>query len=107
LDTRSKILASAAGLNVETLVIGYFDPVTAEHAARLAELGGGLTVAIVDPPEPLLPARARAELVAALRGVERVIVGDPRPSLVARRVVDETEAHLAARARLVGRIVSA
>lgn len=107
MDTRSKILNSAAGLSVPVLVIGYFDPVTAEHAARLAALGSGLTVAILDPPDPLLPARARAELVAALRCVERVVLGDPRPALTAAREVDETEAHMAARQRLVERIVTA
>ena len=120
MDTRSKILPSAAGLSVGTLVIGYFDPVTADHASRLAELGEGLTVAIADPPDPLLPARARAELVAALRCVKHVVMGDPRqgvegqnglgdarPAIDARRVIDETAAHAGARAALVRRIVTA
>lgn len=88
-------------------MLGYFDPLTAEIAARLATLGSQLTVAILDPPDPLLPARARAELVAALRCVQQVCVGDPRPGAQAEQTVDETEFHTAARARLVERIRTA
>jgi bifunctional ADP-heptose synthase (sugar kinase/adenylyltransferase) len=87
-DTRTKLLASeqasevarqcrAAGRTV-TLVTGFFDPLLAAHARRLEELarpGGTLFVAVRDPEHPLLPARARAELVAALRVVDYVILG--------------------------------
>jgi glycerol-3-phosphate cytidylyltransferase-like family protein len=92
---------------VETLVLGTFDPVTAEHAERLAALGDNLTVAVLESPEPLMPARARAELVAALRCVKQVVLGDPRPGIEAARVIDETAEHAAARDRLVERIRTA
>jgi glycerol-3-phosphate cytidylyltransferase-like family protein len=91
-DTREKILtveqlmrsageARATGRAVR-VVTGYFDPLLPEHARRLAELGqpGGLLIVIVvvtDPPQPILPARARAELVAALRVVDGVLTARP------------------------------
>lgn len=108
MDTREKILspASAAGLSPPVLVVGYFDPLTADHARRLDALGSGLTVAILDPPDPLLPAQARAELVAALSSVENVVVGDPRGHMRSGRTVDETTADLAARQALIDRIVT-
>lgn len=88
MDTRAKIIPAelapgavrqcrAAGRTV-TLVTGFFDPLLAAHAQRLEEIappGGALFVAVHDPPRPLLPARARAELVAALRVVDYVILG--------------------------------
>lgn len=86
MDSRSKILtaeearARVAALSSGLLVSGYFDPVLAAHAARLAGLcdpGRRLVVLIEDPPEPILPARARAELVAALRGVDTVVLPAP------------------------------
>jgi bifunctional ADP-heptose synthase (sugar kinase/adenylyltransferase) len=87
-DTRTKILTQelaraaaaecrAAGKAV-TLVTGFFDPLVAAHPRRLEELaraGAALFVSIQDPPHPLLPARARAELVAALRVVDYVMLG--------------------------------
>lgn len=87
LDTRTKIVSleaaaesarreRAAGRRI-TLVTGWFDPVVAPHARRLTELAGdgaGLFVAVTDPVEPVLPARARAELVAAQRVVQHVIL---------------------------------
>jgi hypothetical protein len=59
-----------------SVVIGWFDPLLAEHATRLAESaqpGNRLIVAVTDPPDPLLPARARAELVAALGIADAVV----------------------------------
>ena len=55
MDTRLKILslADAAGLRVPLLVAGYFDPLTADHAARLEALGGQLTVTLLEPEQPL------------------------------------------------------
>lgn len=74
------------------LVTGYFDPVTAAHAVRLSELrrnGEQLVVAISDPPDPLLPARARAELLAALKAVDYVVIITPAEAVVAL-TADET-----------------
>ena len=97
MDTRRKILAAEeavehwSGRKVR-LVRGYFDPLLAEHARRLAELatpGAALVVVIEDPPQPILPARARAELVAALQAVDCVVLGAPT-NLPAEAVFDET-----------------
>jgi hypothetical protein len=90
LDTRGKILDGAAlepfllapGARV---AIGHFDPLLASHARRLASARDGaasLVVLVADPPDPLLDARARAELVAALEAVDRV--GLATPALLAR-----------------------
>lgn len=59
------------------VVIGHFDPLLASHVRRLQEAGnasGPLVVVVTDPPDPLLPARARAELVAGLAMVDWVTV---------------------------------
>ena len=79
MDTRSKIVSAveAAGIAAAgaTVVSGYFDPLLASHGRRLAGLkrGAKLIVAIMDPPQPILPARARAELVASLSAVVHVV----------------------------------
>jgi hypothetical protein len=85
-DTRTKIVTAAeadAGIRASgcsaRLVSGYFDPLLAAHAERLEELAapGWLLVAFVrTPPDPLLPARARAELVAAVGAVDLVVIDD-------------------------------
>lgn len=59
-----------------TLVSGYFDPLLASHAARLKELkrdGVPLIVLIATSRDSILPAQARAELVAGLRVVDYVV----------------------------------
>ena len=71
------------------LAVGYFDPVLAAHARRLKDAranAAGLAVIIADPPRPILPSRARAELVAALDAADYVVLpGDePLEGLVAR-----------------------
>ena len=106
LDTRSKILtlSEATGRQVTTLVVGYFDPVVAAHVSRLLALPGPVTVSLLDPPEEILPARARAELVAALGCVDAVIIGDARTLVSAARTIDFTVADLQTRQELVERI---
>lgn len=67
------------------MVTGHFDPVLAAHARRLADARNGarsLVVLITEPEEPLLDARARAEVVAGLEIVDRV--GIATPDVVAR-----------------------
>ena len=72
LDTRQKILSlreilQRAGDARVMWVRGFFDPLLAAHASRIAELrtpGASVAVLLCDPPSPLLAARARAELVA-------------------------------------------
>jgi bifunctional ADP-heptose synthase (sugar kinase/adenylyltransferase) len=90
LDTRTKILAPAEAVEMSrrlraqgqavTLATGWFDPLLPAHARRFAGLRDGcacLVALICDPPQPLLPARARAELVAALSAVDFVVVAEP------------------------------
>lgn len=82
MDTRTKILSvdSLADLRRRAarlkVVTGYFDPLLAAHARRLAQLrrpAETLLVIVTEPDRPLLPARARAELVAALAAVDYVL----------------------------------
>ena len=79
MDTRTKIVdaAQAARLAREgaTVVSGYFDPMVASYAEQLAKLkedGRPLLVLITAPPAPILPALARAQLVAGLASVDYV-----------------------------------
>jgi glycerol-3-phosphate cytidylyltransferase-like family protein len=78
-DTRTKIVppqeAARLAASGAVVVSGYFDPLLAAHAERLRQLkgaGGPLLVAIAEPGNPILPARARAELVAGLAVVDYV-----------------------------------
>ena len=81
LDTRRKIVTpeNVSRSQPIILVSGFFDPLLASHAGRLEALrrdGRRLAVLLSDPPDPVLPLRARAELVAALRAVDYVLVAD-------------------------------
>jgi bifunctional ADP-heptose synthase (sugar kinase/adenylyltransferase) len=97
LDTRHKICTAAEAIEAlrsraadsrQVIVIGYFDPVLGTHARRLAEIAashGQAIVVLTDPPRPILPRRARAELVAALESVEYVVLADnPTAEFVTR-----------------------
>jgi glycerol-3-phosphate cytidylyltransferase-like family protein len=109
-DTRSKILNPAraahvarnleAGGTALLVVTGYFDPLLAEHAQRLAELsrpGAALMVVVSSPSDPILPAGGRAEMVAALSVVDYVLLPEDGSqdewlgSLDARQIVREEE----------------
>lgn len=92
MDTRIKILDPAETLAIarrlrdegKTLkaVVGCFDPVLAGHARRLGDVrdeSAVLVAVVVDPPRPILAARARAELVAALAVVDYVVVPGDAP----------------------------
>src|SRR5579872_4843102 len=89
MDTRNKIigLEQARALVLESsinqdhlkIVTGYFDVLLAEHVRRLREIADGasrLLVVVLDPPDPVLAARGRAELVAALDMVDYVVPAD-------------------------------
>ena len=81
MDTRTKILSSEAAPRACTVVTGAFDPVLAEDARELAEIRANhpdrpLLVVVLPLPGELLPQRARAELVAALRMVDYVVIAD-------------------------------
>lgn len=100
MDTRAKIVESDGVQNARTIVVsGYFDPLTAAHARRLIELracADRLVVVVLDPPEPVLAAQVRAELVAALACVDRVVLGTPE-----RIDVHEERADLERRTALI------
>jgi bifunctional ADP-heptose synthase (sugar kinase/adenylyltransferase) len=76
-DARDAAAIAAAGAVV---VSGYFDPVIAWHARWLENFkkpGRSMLVVITTPDHPILPARARAELVASLRVVDHVAEFSP------------------------------
>lgn len=85
-DTRSKILTPAALLALApprplVIVKGYFDLLRAEHARSFDEIrrrtSAATLLAVVLPlHHGLLPLAGRAELVAALRMVDYVLLGD-------------------------------
>ena len=79
MDTRTKIIDAAQAARVAqagaTVVSGYFDPMIASHAERLTKLkreGTPLLILVATPPEAILPALARAQLVAGLSVVDYV-----------------------------------
>ena len=89
MDTRQKILTPTQA--VETVrrlraegrsvrfATGWFDPLLAAHALRLEQLRGGaarVMAIVTDPSVPILPSRARAELVAALSVVDFVVLSE-------------------------------
>ena len=81
-DTRTKIVPSSEAALIAgagaTVVRGYFDPLLVQHGDRLEQLkryGTPLLVLISTPDRPILPARARAELVAGLKVVDYVVEG--------------------------------
>lgn len=107
MDTRTKIVTAAEAARIAeqgaTVVSGYFDPLLAAQAERLAGIehnGAGLLVAIADPGNPILPARARAELVAGLAAVDYVVEGTASLK-IHLRLEDE---HKAQSAELIERV---
>ena len=62
-----------------TVIRGYFDPLLASHALRLASCARPLVVIVAEPERPLLPLPARQLLVAALRCVDCVSDSDKSP----------------------------
>jgi bifunctional ADP-heptose synthase (sugar kinase/adenylyltransferase) len=77
MDTRSKILSVAAALKLRppvALVTGYFDVLRVGDARELARVRHHPLLVVVLPlVNEILPQRARAELVAALRVVDYVV----------------------------------
>ena len=81
MDTRSKIVNAEAAPRACTVVTGAFDVLLAADARELAEIRAShpdrpLLVVVLPLPLPLLPQRARAELVAALHMVDYVVITD-------------------------------
>ncbi len=84
MDTRNKILTPAAARAIAArpvvIVTGKFEVLRAGHANELLEArtraAAAALLAVVLPDDGgLLPQRARAELVAALRAVDYVVLG--------------------------------
>ncbi len=108
MDTRKKIVAFEHALGIAherevRWVTGHFDPLLAEHARRVREFvkpGLPLIVVVTNPPAPLLPQAARAELVAALSDVDYVVLKvGPAPSDEPEdaRITQDFIAHVARR----------
>ena len=84
MDTRSKILtpAEAAALGKPVIMVtGYFDVLRGEHvreldAVRQRNRGARLLAVVLPSSEEILPQQARAELVAALRVIDYVVIAD-------------------------------
>lgn len=82
MDTREKIapaerLPALLGVGKWTAIAGFFDPMTAAQAKRIAghrERGHKLLVVVLESEGTLLAAPARAALVAALRSVDSVTI---------------------------------
>lgn len=82
MDTRSKILTAEQareqiGSKPAKFVSGFFDPLLTPHVRYLHDSttpGHLLVVEVTNPARPLLPQRARAELVAALSMVDYVLL---------------------------------
>jgi len=108
MDTRRKIVRNAACWRVPDgalAVKGPFDPLLAAHATQLGHLRGSapaLVVWITEPPDPILPAEARAELVAALRCVDAVLL-DPRAC--PENAIDLTADHTLWREQFFARVL--
>jgi hypothetical protein len=76
MDTRSKIVSAGAAPAGCTVAAGYFDVLRAEHARDLAALPRPLLVVVLPLAGELMSQRARAEMAAALRMVDYVVIAD-------------------------------
>ena len=86
MDTRTKILTAAAVAALEParpllLATGYFDVLRAEQAAELAEArrrtqAQTLVAAVQPSAKETLPPAARAQMAAALRVVDYVLIAE-------------------------------
>ncbi|MEJ7605338.1 MAG: hypothetical protein WKF37_03510 [Bryobacteraceae bacterium] len=107
MDTRIKI--NQPKEFVTRLVLGYFDPLHASHIRRLQELcsnGERISIGIMDPPDPILPLRARAELLAGLAIVDRVYEAPDLHQLAPAQVIDERSADLERAGELAAHVVN-
>jgi hypothetical protein len=111
LDTRTKIVeprSLPSGGSV-MVIVGYFDPIYAAGVRAIRELAPAeslVLAAIADPPEPLLPLRARAELAAALDCIDYVTTDiDAAMALPEAKVSDIRSDDLRRRNELVQHVV--
>jgi hypothetical protein len=108
LDTRTKIVEPGSIPRDRTVkvLLCYLDPLWGREVDALrehADSAATMVVAVADPPEPLLPLRARAELAAALSFVDYVIT-EPQSLPDAERI-DLREQGLALRQSLVRHVL--
>jgi len=122
-DTRNKILTSDAAASLApprplAMATGYFDILRAAQIHELAAIrrrtgAAALLVVVLPRPHELLPQRARAELVAALRLVDYVLLAGPeeveglRASLQPVELARMEEADAARLRELIGRVKQA
>ena len=99
MDTRTKIIDAAQAARIAqsgaTVVSGFFDPMIASHAEHLIMLkqeGTPLLVLVATPPDAILPALARAQLVAGLSVVDYVC--DAPDGLTAQIHLEDEHAQL-------------
>ncbi len=122
MDTRKKILttegavALARDLRAQNkplqVVTGYFDVLVAGHVRALRDVRSAtsarpLLVVITPPAQPVLSARARAEMVAALGMVDYVVTAEPgqRESLLAALEAEDVVAFEAADERRARQLI--
>jgi hypothetical protein len=79
MDTRSKIVTVEEIPECVTIVTGYFEVLRAELVRKLQEvrdrtIGRSVVAVVLQHPAERLQARARAEIVAALRFVDYVLI---------------------------------
>jgi bifunctional ADP-heptose synthase (sugar kinase/adenylyltransferase) len=120
MDTRTKILdlerASRLGENGRRLRVaaGAFDVLQAAHArlfSRLRPRDGALLVAVWEDASlerpPILPERARAQLVAALAAVDYVVVCAPEglESLIQKLRPERVERATPGERNIIGEVI--
>lgn len=101
MDTRSKILTMEAALALPrgavTLAAGFFDALRAEHVRELAKLERPVLAVVLPCPDELVPQRARAEMVAALRMIDYVVIaGEGDADVLSARLAPRATARLEA-----------
>ena len=78
MDTRNKILTFDAALRLPpgtlTLVTGSFDALRAAHVRELAFVPRPVLAVVLPLADELLPQAARAEMAAALRVIDYVVI---------------------------------
>jgi len=100
-DTRRKIakLSEWTPVSLKPTVSGYFDPLLALHVERLERLAGELgplTVILMNPADAILPAEARAKVLAGLACVAQVLLPDGAPLPTAVLHMEDEDAVLRA-----------
>lgn len=118
MDTRSKIIDDARAGELRTdhpemrFVTGYFDVLVPSQVRTLQQLASGetpdecrpLMAVVVDPPAPLLNARARAELAAGLAVIDYVLLASGvKPEWLTDAVSLEAE-HEGSRQNLIAHV---